>query len=131
MPVTAAATGALTDLADLPDIADLLADTWRQRMGSQPPADWLAHATHTLRAHVCSWQLVLVPPLQLLLAPPRRLATGLGPSPELRTSSFDAALEWSRWGQNHLLRWSPKKFAGSHVAQLLAHACYASRWMRT
>jgi hypothetical protein len=52
IPATAPVTGALTDLADLPDIADLLAGTWRQRMGSQPPADWLAHATHTLRAHV-------------------------------------------------------------------------------
>src|SRR6266511_1678395 len=62
---------------------------------------------------VCSWQLVLVPVHQLLLAPPRRLATGFGPTPELRTPSLDAALDWSRWGQNQLLQWSPNKFAGS------------------
>ena len=54
IPATAdaVAAGVLTDLADVADMADLLADTWHQRMGSQPPADWLAHATHTLRAHV-------------------------------------------------------------------------------
>jgi hypothetical protein len=66
----------------------------------------------------CSWQLVLVPPLQLPLAPPRRLATGFGPTPGLGVLLFDAALAWSRWGQNQLLRWSPKKFAGS-AAQIL------------
>jgi hypothetical protein len=45
-------TGAICDPADLPDIAGLLTDTWRQRMGSQPPADWLAHTTQTLHAHI-------------------------------------------------------------------------------
>src|SRR6266540_1098951 len=39
--------------------------------------------------------------------------TGFGPTPELRTPSLDAALDWSRWGQNQLLQWSPNKFAGS------------------
>ncbi len=62
---------------------------------------------------VCFWQLVLAPALQLLLAPPCRLATPFGPTPELLVLLFDAAFDWSRWGQNQLLQWSPNEFAGS------------------
>jgi len=34
------------------ELADVLAGTWRDRFGSQPPADWLAHAAQAMDAHL-------------------------------------------------------------------------------
>ncbi len=50
--VAAGAHAGLGDRAGLPDVADVLAETWRERMGSQPPADWLAHTTQTLNGYL-------------------------------------------------------------------------------
>lgn len=43
---------ATTDDDYPPELADVLAATWRERLGCQPPADWLAHATAAVDAHL-------------------------------------------------------------------------------